>query len=109
MSDWPLAPSARLAWAVSAITRSSVSMPLRSSRAVFRRGVVAVQPLHVLMIGDGPVEQQLITEQLGDAVHVPDIAPGPGGPLHENRAGRAPRRVAGQAVGQRQGRPARRR
>src|ERR1700683_4058923 len=110
MSDWPLAPSARLAWAVSAITRSSVSMPLRSSLAERRRGgVVAVQPLHVLMIGDIPVEQQLITEQLGNAVHVPDIAPGPGGPLHENRAGRAPRRVAGQAVGQRQAGLARRR
>src|ERR1700728_3757294 len=31
MSDWPLAPSARLSWAVSAIKRSSVSMHLRSS------------------------------------------------------------------------------
>src|ERR1700683_4497906 len=66
-------------------------MPLRSSLAGFRRrGVLPVQPLHVLMIGDVPVEQQLITEQLGDAVHVPDIAPGPGGPLHPDRAGRAP-------------------
>src|ERR1700733_6995852 len=99
MSDWPLAPSARLAWAVSAITRSSVSMPLRSSLAGFRRhGVLAVQPLHVLMIGDVPVEQQLITEQLGDAVHVPDIAPGPGRSLHADRAGGAPRRVAGQSA-----------
>src|SRR5580692_11096221 len=103
MSDWPLAPRARLAWAVSAITRSSVSMPLRSSLAGFRRrGVVAVQPLHMLMIGDVPVEQQLITEQLGDAVHVPDIAPGPGGSLDADRAGRAPCRVAGQAVARRQ-------
>src|SRR3984885_4112476 len=99
MSAWPLAPSARFARAVSAITRSSVSMPLRSLLAgLRRRGVVAVQPLHVLMIGDIPVEQQLITDQLGDAVHVPDIAPGPGRSLHADRAGGAPRRGGGQSA-----------
>jgi hypothetical protein len=60
------------------------------------------------VVGHVASAQQFVSEQLGDAVYVPDLAPGPGGSLHPRRPWRALGHVAGQSLAERPTGPARR-